>query len=475
MNFHSKLLLSLGFFFLSSDPKYAVGLEVGILGYELFLKETNTRDTFHPPGWDLQMSGNGQDFQKIAYLNRVSGESMFVGLSDKNKKNNFVWDLDIKLTTGKETGLKPFYLGKNNYIGYETSKFLIGVGRREHLFRPKSFQTSFDGGEGLFIEFLPEKNLTLQFFLWDRYSGSLLFEKDKFRKVLQNPTEPNVSLSEETLVNESSRNHHRRHAFGLLYGDYFKLRMGIQYIEFGTWGRYVKDSPRETKISGADGDSLLNGNFGLGYDADIFEVQMDLLWAKGNDRTNSKIASRPGSIPISGEAVQLGAELRLGDFLVRSSHFLSDRDETNNKNQIIREGYVSFGSHPAQTPYISQIFGIFPSAAVTESGFERNFALQEGRCFGYLNELVIKFTYHQFVAKVVGAYFLPYKVDHPSDGRISFQKRDFENFFIGEGVMELSLNEDSTFEIGIGVSKLFLPESLAIKSNFGYVFGRIQI
>lgn len=452
-----------------------MGIEVGILGYELFLKETIAKETIHPPGWDLKITELGQDFQKVSYLNRISGESMFVGLRDKNRKEKFVWDLDIKLTSGKETGLKPFYLGKNHYIGYETSKFLIGVGRREHLFRPNSFQTSFDAGEGLFLEFLPEKNLTLQFFLWDHYSGALLLEKDRFHSLLQNLNQNRKDLPEESESNDNKRSHHRRHSFGLLYGDYFKLRMGIQYMELGTWGRHVKDSPKESKTSGADGDSLLNGNLGLGFDAEVFSIQFDFLWAKGNDRTSSKIASKPGSLPISGEAVQIGTELWLGDFMIRSSQFLSDREERNEKNQIIREGYVSFGPHPAQTPYLSQIFRIFPSAAVTELGYEKNFSLREGRCFGYLNELVLQFTYHQFVAKVVGAYFLPYRLDHPTDGRISFQKRDFESFFIGEGVLEFSFKEDSSFELGIGASRLFLPESLAMNSNFGYVFGRIQI
>lgn len=461
--------------FLGTSSLFAVGVEVGILGYELFLKETNAKKDPPPPGWDLQINQLGQDFRKTTYLDRVSGESMFVGLKDKGNKDKMVWDLDIKLTTGKETGLRPFYLGKNHYIGYEASRFIIGVGRREHLFRPKSFQTSFDGGDGLFLEFLPLPNLTLQFFLWDHHSGSLLFEKDRFRSILLSQDSPRQGLPEGADPNEKRPHHHRRHAFGILYGDYLKLRMGLQYLELGTWGRHVKDSPRETKVSGADGDSLLNGNLGFGFDGEIFEVQFDFLWAKGNDRTSSKMASNTGSIPISGEAIQIGAELRLGDFLFRTSHFLSDREERNGKNQIIRDGYGSFGTHPAQTPYISQIFRIFPSAAVTESGYEKNFALQEGRCFGYLSELVLQFTYHQFVAKVVGSYFLPYHFSGPTDGRISFQKRDFETFFIGEGLLELSIKEDSVFELGVGISQLFLPESIGIKSNFGYVFGRIQI
>ncbi|WP_425269821.1 LA_2168 family protein [Leptospira perdikensis] len=453
----------------------AVVVEVGILGYELFLKESNAKKESPPPGWDLQINRLGTDFQNVSYLNRISGESMFVGLNGKGKKERIVWDLNIKLTTGKESGLKPFYLGKNHYIGYETSRFLIGIGRREHLFRPKSFQTSFDGGEGIFLEFLPLPNLILQFFLWDHHSGALLFEKDRFHSLLPSQQQGRQGFPEDSEPNAGRRSHHRRHSFGLLYGDYLQLRLGIQYLELGSWGRHVKDNQRETKQSGADGDSLLNGNVGFGFDAEIFEFQFDFLWAKGNDRTSSKSTISPGSIPISGEAFQIGAELRLGDFLFRNSHFLSDREERNTKNQIIREGYVFFGSHPAQTPYISQIFRIFPSAAVTESGYEKNFGLREGKCFGYLSEFVLQFTYRQFVAKIVGSYFLPYHLGGPTDGRISFQKKDFEAFFIGEGVLELSLKEDSSFELGVGFSQLLLPESIGIKSNFGYVFGRIQI
>ncbi|TGK78518.1 hypothetical protein EHQ24_18395 [Leptospira noumeaensis] len=457
------------------SPQYAVGLEVGILGYELFLREVKTQKPNEIPGWDLALGRMGQNFQNSSYLNRVSNESMFVGLKDKNKKDKIVWDLEIKLTTGKETGLNPFYLGKNHYLGYETSKFLFGVGRREHLFRPKAFQTGYDGGEGAFIEFLPSSHLTLQFFLWDRYSGVMLFEKDRFHSFLPDVLGDEELKSDGSQPNKNRRSHHRRHSFGLVYGEYFILRLGLQYLELGNFGRNTKDSPWETKVSGADGDSLVTGNLGLGMDLEILNFQFDFLWAKGNDRTSSKTAAKPNSIPISGEALQMGAELRFGDFLFRSSHFLSDREERNAKNQIIRDGFVFLGAHPAQTPYLSQIFRIFPAAAVTESGYEKNFALKEGRCFGYLTELVLQFTYGEFVAKLVGSYFLPYKVSGQTDGRISFQKRDFEVFFIGEGLLELSFKEESSFELGLGFSNLFLPESMGIVSNFGYVFGRLQI
>ncbi|TGK51973.1 hypothetical protein EHQ16_14650 [Leptospira kanakyensis] len=457
------------------SPLYAVGVEVGILGYELFLKEVKTQKPNEIPGWDLGLGRMGQNFQNSSYLNRVSNESMFVGLKDKNKKDKIVWDLEIKLTTGRETGLHPFYLGKNHFLGYETSKFLFGIGRREHLFRPKAFQTGYDGGEGAFIEFLPSSHLTLQFFLWDRYSGAVLFEKDRFHSFLPDVLGEEESKLEGSQPNKNKRSHHRRHSFGLVYGEYFTLRLGLQYLELGNFGRNTRDSPRETKASGADGDSLVTGNLGLGMDLEILNLQFDFLWAKGNDRTSSKMAAKPNSIPISGEALQMGAELRFGDFLFRSSHFLSDREERNTKNQIIRDGFVFLGAHPVQTPYLSQIFRIFPSAAVTESGFEKNFALKEGRCFGYLTELVLQFTYGEFVAKLVGSYFLPYKLSGQTDGRISFQKRDFEVFFIGEGLLELSFKEESTFELGLGFSNLFLPESMGIKSNFGYVFGRLQI
>lgn len=458
------------------SPNHAVGVEVGILGYELFLRETNQLNRFQSPVWDLQIHQMGTEFQKNAYLNRISGESMFVGLKDKNKREKIVWDLNIQLTSGKETGLRPFYLGKNHYIGYESSKFLIGVGRREHLFRPKSFISSYDGGDGVFLEFVPIQNLSLQFFLWDHYSGVLLLEKDRFRSVFQIPSEDSNSYVD--LRNKDERtdvSHHRRHSFGLVYGEYFSLRLGIQYVELGSWGKNSKDHAKETKASGADGDSLLNGNIGFRFDAEIWDLQFDFLWAKGNDRTNSQLAAQSSSIPISGEAIQLGSELRYGGFLLRSSHFLSDREERNQKNQIIREGYVSMGAHPSQTPFLSQIFRIFPSAALTDGGYEKNYAIRDGRCFGYLSELVLQFTYHQFALKLIGSYFLPYQVTRPSDGRISFQKKDYEVFYIGEGLLELSLKEDSSFELGIGVSQLFVPESFALKSNFGYFFGRLEI
>ncbi|TGK48648.1 LA_2168 family protein [Leptospira bouyouniensis] len=462
-------------FFYPLNSLLAIGWEVGIYGYELFLKE-NLNQKYKQsevPGWDFHFQKWGKVFTSEPYLNRISGESMFVGLKDKNNKNQILWDLDIKLTTGPDTGLRNYYLGKNHYFGYITNQFFLGVGRREHLFSPKSFSTHYDGGDGLFLELKPLELLTFQFFLWDFYSGSILLSKDQFRSLLQLPNEKDQYQTNN--VTSFRRNHHRRQSFGFVYGKSLVLRSGFHYLEFGSLGPYNKDHPHETKKNEADGDSLFSGNFGFGFHTEQFSFDIDFLWCKGNDRTRSQNASQPGSIPIAGEAIQVGGEFRFGRFKFRNSHMLSDRAEKNEKQQIVKEGFISLGSHPSQTPYISQIFRLFPSAAVTENGYEKNFAIIEGRSFGYLSELVLVFQYEQFFIKWIGNYFVPYKQIGPSDGRISFQNREFERFFIGEGMVEISVNDGFGFELGVGMSKLFLPESFGIHSNFGYVYGRLQI
>lgn len=460
-------------FFLPMGSVDSLGWEVGILGYELFLKENQNQKQLVVPGWDFHTQNWGKVFQSEAYLHRVSSESLFVGLKDKNKKNQIHWDLDIKLTSGPETGLRNYYLGKNHFLGYETKVFFLGVGRREHLFSPKSFSSFFDGGEGLFLELKPEKSFLVQFFLWDHYSGSLLFSKDQFRHLLYVSDE--YETNSKTQVTSFSRNHHRRQSFGLVYGDFLTLRIGFHYLELGSFGPNTKDHPPETKKSFADGDSLFSGNFGFGAHFEHFSFEFDFLWSKGNDRTRSKLAAHSGSIPVAGEAIQLGTELRFGGFKFRSSHFLSDRAETNEKHQIVKEGYISFGTHPSQTPYLSQIFRVFPSAAVTEKGYEKNFAIIEGRSFGYLTELVISFEFPPLVVKCIGNYFVPYIQNVPSDGRISVNRREFERFFLAEGMMEVSLKEEAGLELGVGISQLFLPETFNLTSNFGYVYGRLQI
>ncbi|TGL66405.1 LA_2168 family protein [Leptospira jelokensis] len=457
----------------------AVGLEVGVTGYELFLKENMQGKRLEVPGWDFHYNRWKNSFQAEPYLHRTSGEFMFVGLKEKDSKNQIVWDLHLQLTSGPDTGLRQYYLGKNSYFGTQMQNFLLGVGRREHLFSPKSFSTQFDAGDGLFVELKPKQGLTLQFFVWDLHSGSLLLSKDQFRSLLSRERtleeEEANGLPIDKKETKQSRNHRRRQSFGLVYGDSVSLRFGFQYLELGSLGPYTKDHPNETKRYLADGDSLFHGNGGFSLHTDILSFDFDLLWCRGNDRTRSRLAATPGSIPIAGEAFQFGLELRFGGFRLRSSHFISDREEKNEKQQIVKEGFISLGTHPSQTPYLSQIFRIFPSSAVTELGYEKNFAILEGRSFGYLTELAVSYTYNQFVCKLIGNYFIPYTHTGPTNGRIAFQKREFERFFIAEGMLEVSIREEIGFELGIGVSQLFLPESIGIRSNFGYVFGRLQI
>ncbi|MCW7463038.1 hypothetical protein ND812_13140 [Leptospira sp. 3 VSF25] len=453
---------------------YGVGLEFGIYGFELFLKEKQNTKPLEVPNWDFHNQRWGQVFRNDAYLNRSSGESGFVGLKDKNNRNQIHWDLDAKLTTGPETGLRNYYLGKNHFLGYQSKLFFLGVGRREHLFSPKSFSTQYDGSEGLFLEIKPESNLTFQLMIWDFYSGSLLLSKDQFHGLLRKESSSEFLTSEKK--NEGfSRSHHRRHSFGIHYGESNSLRFGVHYLELGSFGPNTKDHPSETKKNSADGDSLFSGNFGFGIQFETLSFAFDFLWCKGSDRTRSQIAEKPGTIPIAGEAIQIGTELKLGDFKIRSSHFLSDTAETNQNHQIVKEGYISMGTHPSQTPYLSQIFRMFPSAAVTESGYEKNFALIEGRAFGYLTELVLSYQYQQVIVKLIGNYFVPYHQNGLLDGRIHFQKRQFEKFFVAEGMLEVALKTEEGFELGVGLSQLYLPESMGISSNFGYVYGRYQI
>ncbi|XDD45122.1 hypothetical protein AB3N60_10375 [Leptospira sp. WS39.C2] len=456
------------------DPIESIGLDVGIFGHELFLKENQNKKQLEVPGWDFHSQKWGRVFVGEPYLNRVSGESLFVGIKDKNQRDKIHWNLDIQLTSGPDTGLRNYYLGKNHFFGYQTKQFFLGLGRREHLFSPKSFSSYFDGGDGLFLEIKPETYLTFQFFLWDFYSGSLLLTKDQFRSILRLEDETDLL---KTKGNQSnlSRNHHRRQSFGLVIGQFLQFRLGFHYLELGSFGPNTKDHPQETKKNSADGDSLFSGNLGIGFHTQHLSFEFDFLWCKGSDRTRSQIAKNPGTLPIAGEAIQFGTELRFGGVKIRSSHFLSDRDEKNEKHQIVKEGYVFFGSHPSQTPYISQIFRVFPSAAVTELGYEKNYAIIEGRTFGYLSEFVLSYQYQLVVVKLIGNYFLPYKQNGSFDGKINFQKSEFEKFFIAEVMLEVAIKDESGFELGIGTSKLFLPESLGIVSNFGYLYGRCQI
>lgn len=460
--------------FLWQTPLFAIHWELGSLGYELFFRQKEGEAPKVPFGWDSDLYERAGEFRNESYLNRRSGAVPYVGFLAKGEQNKFRYDLHLQFTNTTNI----LYAGKNHWLSYELGAFSIGVGRKEHLTQPKAFTTSFDGGEGVFWEWKANDKTHFQIFLYDRYQGFPLFSKEWARSVLLEPKTPreryeNDSTKGPNLWSQSSQN--RRHSFQMEVGEFWKWQLGFHFVELGTKEKSAQEIPKAREKEGADGDHFWAGQLGFVFLGERFEWRSQIFWTKGMDRSNRGDLLVRGSLPIEGEAIELGFLWRGENFSFNLAQFLPDSEERTKDGILIKEGYIRSGTHPGQTLFLSQILNLIPAAAHTNLGYEREFSFTEGRFPGYFAETSLSYEWRSLSAKLVYAYLLPYKRTGAADGKISVQKERFEPFFFSEVQLELSLRAEEGFELGMGVTELILPENFRTKSQLGFFFLRVLL
>lgn len=456
------LRLCIFFLFLSSVCNLSA-TEVSFFtwGYESQWISKGKRAENRHQDWNLDLNYESSLLSNRMYLNRLSGLGFILGVQDQNQKENFHWNIDTNVISKQNSNQIIF--GKNNYLLYDLFGFQIGVGRREHVYRNSPFPSSYDGTEGLFLEFSPILDLQVQIMVWDRYRGFPLKEKEIFTGIYQT----------ENRRSNDSNFHHRRHGFGVIYGNFIQANFGIQFVELGTFGRHTRENERDVRERGGDGDSILNIEMGSSLDFEFLKIFLKGLATKGTDRTYSKESAVRGSIPIRGEALEFGIYFNYGNWKIKSLHFLPDSEERNVQNQTIRDGFISMGTHPGSTYFISQILQLFPSQILGGNGLEKEKSIYLGRFYSYFTELKISFLYKDFEFKLTGAYLVPYKTLGSSSGRIQFKSEFFEPFYLMEGNLELSLHGSQNYEIGVGVGQIYSNLKNSFEGNLGFFYAKV--
>ncbi len=436
-------------------------IQIMTWGYEL--QWLQRKETTQSKDWNVSPFLPNSDIKKQSYLDRNSGLGFMAGVKSSNISESMIWDLDFHIAHNENVNKTHLLFGKNNYLMLGFKNLYLGVGRREFIYKETSFRSSFDGAEGLFFEMKPIPNCLIQVAVWDRYRGFPTKEKEIYRDIFQ----------EERSENQI-KSHHRRHAFGVSYGEYYSLHFGAEFIELGTMGRHTKEIQKDVIDRGADGDHFLNFRLGTKLNFEIFEFYGNLLATKGTDRTFSKESVTKGSIPIRGEAIEVGFLLSFSNCKFGFSNFLPDREERTNSNQIIRDGYIHTGTHIGSTYFFSQILFLFPSQSLQPDGLKKENSIYSGRAYAYFSESFFSFFYKDFELKLTGAYFLPYKSKGESDGRIQYKREYFESFFFAEVNLEVILKAGNGSEIGIGVGQIYTNLSQSFEGNIGFFYGRVK-
>ncbi|MCU0824088.1 MAG: hypothetical protein MUF77_05550 [Leptospira sp.] len=452
---------------LCTIPIFAKGQypEVQIMtwGYEMQWLQKKQTTQAQTKDWNLSPFLESSEVKKQRYLDRSSGLGFMAGVKGSNLSDSVRWDLDFHFNYKENTNSTDLLFGKNNYLMLGYQNLYFGVGRREFLYKETSFRSSFDGAEGLFFEMKPMKNCLIQVAVWDRYRGFPIKEKEMFR-----------DLFREDKSEIKLNSHHRRHAFGFSYGEYYSLHFGTEFIELGTLGRHTKEIQKDVIDRGADGDHFLNFVLGTKLNFEFIEIHGNLLATKGTDRTLSKESTTKGSIPIRGEAIELGFVFLFSNWKIGTSSFLPDREERTTSNQIVRDGYIHTGTHIGSTYFFSQILFLFPSQSLQNDGLKKENSLYAGRSYAYFSESFLSVFFNDFELKLTGAYFLPYKSKGESDGKIQFKREFFESFFFAEVNLEIKLSVADGSELGLGVGQIYTNLSNSFEGNIGFFYGKVK-
>jgi hypothetical protein len=426
-----------------------------------FIFDKTTTAISNPPGWNLRDGFPVDMPTDNRFMKRNTNSLLYAGVVYERKTEDLKVILDFDLVKRSESSRDMIYAGKNSYISLSLGQFWLGVGRRNFIFRESPFSGYSDGGDGLFIESDFQKKWKFQFFLWDHYRGYRLLEKEYLS--------PSLLSGQEIEAHSGQR---RRHSFGLVYEDSFRFSFGISYFEMGTFGKQTKEVNSNVTKYGADGDAVILGNLGGKKNLGNFYTSLEFLWAKGVDKTANKATTTSGSFLIEGEAITLGAGYSDNFIRFGIATQIHDSEERNDKNQIVKLGYLNTGTHLGSTYYLSQYLQMYPSGHFTESGLERNQTLLRGRSQGSYGEIFFGVQFYEIFFKLSSALILPYRASGPSDGKISLKRENYENFYLSEYSLELAYKKDQN-QIGILISHLESTSNLSIRGTMVSCYGNV--
>lgn len=414
-----------------------------------------------PPGWNLYNDFPENTEVGKRYLNRNSNQMLSAGLAYAKTINQVEINLDFDLAKKNEPNRDRLYMGKNSYLSLNLNEIFVGVGRKQFSFRNSPFLGYTDGGEGLFLEKNFNQKWRFQLFLFDDYRGYRLLEKEYL-------TPESLSGKEELKIGGQRR----RHSFGFSYQDVLKITFGVSYLEFGASGKYSKEMNQNVSLYGADGDSIVQGNLGFHFDKRGFYAKSEFLVSKGVDRTYNQRTTTSGSLLIEGEAVSFGFGYT-GDYLnFGLSGFLSDREERDSQNRIIKLGYMNTGTHIGSTYFLSQYFRMFPSSHFSERGYERNQTLLYGSPQSMYGESFFSIQLYDILMKVTAAIIIPYQASGASDGKISLKKENYERFSLTEISYDLSYKTVES-QLGLTLSYVTSPSYLNIRGTMIQMYGSV--
>lgn len=388
---------------------------------------------------------------------RKTEQTFLVSGKFTDKKENFFYDFQFHFIKKlKESESKDLlYLGENAHIGFGRDKYSFSLGRNKfHNYFPEQ---KMDGVEGISARFSPNENFKLEFYFLDFYRAYPILERVFFLDKKQN-------LNSENL----------RHGLSFEFQNKnFYSRFSFLYINLRNSSKIANDESR-TKPNG-DNDFLYNTSWNLFWKNSYFISGFNFTVSRGLDKTltNPEREERR-SIPITGELVEFFFKSSLSYFKFQTSFFLPDTDKRNSSGEILEYGSVGFGS-PVSGIFMAQSFNFYPTAWITDIGFEKNFTIQDGRWNSFWGSAKLGFEYQNFQVNLIFNHFTPRNLKE-SNGSISVQKRDYERFFLMESSLEFIYGKkDLGYYVKSNFSYFYSNKEISIEGNSFFISGGIWL
>lgn len=372
------------------------------------------------------------------------GQAIYSG-----KKANYQYHLDIGFLQRFSDNEKRdyFYFGENTYIQLPFADFSFYFGRIIHPNYP-AFLAWKDGSEGIAIKMTGE-DWQVRLTVFDYYRGFPLLANFQY-------------ASKEVLT--AKKGNRLRHSLSSSYQGYLgQLRFSLAYLNSYDWGSFSRDLPQETS---GDRDFLYHIGFGYQQEISSFVFGGQFTLARGLDKVAYNPFFTGKSIPIVGELITLFGQYKGNDWGINFFCFLPDADKRNSQGQVLELGFVAMGSNPFTTKVLGQGLNFYPSAWVTQKGFEKTDAILHGRRNSFWTQMQIYFLYQKWKMILQYNYLLPIVLDGENSGGIEVQPAQYERFFLAEPAICLEYQQESKYSMQLEYSLLLSNKNQITRGQF---------
>ncbi|MBM9578666.1 hypothetical protein JWG45_16085 [Leptospira sp. 201903070] len=397
-------------------------------------------------GWGLasgrEVRNSSEEDKEGIYKDLRINESLFHTSLDESYFSEH-WNLKIQADGFVSSESKfRFYAGRDLFLALKNSKLSLSLGRISEEGKHSSFQDWADGTDGIVVRGNLKEWGNVRIDLFDFYSGYQLFEKNSFRETIRNTKRNQYGtigeISDLESGSESFRNRYRggvgyRYNLSFLEGG-FKF----QYLNLQNWGRYGDDLSTVLNSSG-DRDYLTHSTIDLNWKQSGFFCFFSGILVRGQDKTGWNRIRNSGNIPITGEAILVSLGFENSRWKLETFGFLPDRDRRRENGEILELGFVGIGSNPSPVFATNQSLDFYPSAWITEKGFEKQFSLQAGKrqsAWSGINleykESMIRFRFY------LASYFF-LRENEECSGALTFSRDSFQKGYFRESFLQTTL------------------------------------